>query len=70
MTKETIRTSEEELLVFISSRQDEEMARARDLAIETVNNYLGTRVWAFEDAPASSEAARDRYVRNAGRRTW
>ena len=25
------------------------------------------KVWAFEDAPASSEAARDRYIRNAGR---
>ena len=24
------------------------------------------KVWAFEDAPASSEAARDRYIRNAG----
>ena len=25
------------------------------------------KVWAFEDAPASSEAARNRYIRNAGR---
>ena len=29
--------------------------------------YPGVRVWAFEDAPASSEAARNRYIRNAGR---
>ena len=43
------------------------MARARALAIETVNDYPGMRVWAFEDAPASSEAARDRYIRNAGK---
>ena len=67
MTEETIRASEEDLLVFISSRQDEEVARARDLAIEAVNNYTGTRVWAFEDAPASSEAARERYIKNAGK---
>ena len=67
MSEETIRASEEEFLVFISSRQDEEMARARALAIETVNNYPGMRVWAFEDAPASSEAARERYIGNAGK---
>ena len=67
MTEEKVRASEEGLLVFVSSLQDEEMARARDLAIEAVNNYPGTRVWAFEDAPASSEAPRERYIRNAGR---
>ncbi len=39
------------------------MARARYLAIATVNNYPVTRV--REDAPASSEAARDRYIRKA-----
>ena len=67
MTEETIRPSEEEILVFISSRQDEEMAEARSLAINTVDEFPGVRVWAFEDAPASSEAARERYIRNAGR---
>ena len=67
MTEETIRATEEELLVFISSRQNDEMARARELAIESVSNYPGLRVWAFEDAPASSEAARERYMRNAGK---
>ena len=67
MTEEKVRASEEGLLVFVSSLQDEEMARSRDLAIEAVNNYPGTRVWAFEDAPASSEAPRERYIRNAGR---
>ena len=66
MTEETIRASEEDLLVFISSRQDKEVARARELAIEAVSNYTGTRVWAFEDAPASSDAARERYIKNAG----
>ena len=67
MTDEPIRPSEEPLLIFISSRQDEELAHARELAIDTVASYPGMKVWAFEDAPASSEAARDRYIRNAGR---
>ena len=66
MTEEPIRPSENPLLVFISSMQDEELHRARTLAIDTVDKYPGMRVWPFEDAPASSEAARDRYIRNAG----
>ena len=67
MAKEPIRPSENPLLVFISSTQDEELSRARTLAIDTVDNYPGMRVWAFEDAPASSERARDRYITNAGK---
>ena len=39
----------------------------RSLAIKEVDSFPVTKVWAFEDAPASSEAARDRYVRNAGK---
>ena len=66
MTDESIRSSEDPLSVFISSMQDDELSRARALAIETVASYSGLKVWAFEDAPASSEAARDRYIRNAG----
>ena len=70
MNVKQIRPSEDLLQVFISSRQepkDEEMPRARSLAIEEVDSFPVTKAWAFEDAPASSEAARDRYVRNAGR---
>ena len=67
MTDEPIRPSEDPLLVFISSRQDEELYLARGLAIKEVESYPGMRAWAFEGAPASSEASRDRYVRNAGR---
>ena len=70
MIDEPIRHSENPLMVFVSSRQDpedKEMSRARELAIEEVANYQGMRVWAFEEAPASSEAARDRYISNAGR---
>ena len=43
------------------------MSRARSLAIKEVGSFSLTKVWAFEDAPASSEVARDRYIRNAGR---
>ena len=67
MTDELARHTESPLLIFISSRQDSELSRARELAINAVNSYPGMKVWAFEDAPASSEAARDRYVRNAQR---
>ena len=70
MNTQLIRPSEEHLHVFISSRQDskdEEMSRARSLAIKEVDGFPVTKVWAFEDAPASSEDARDRYIRNAGR---
>ena len=70
MTAESIRLSEDPILVFISSRQDpqdSEMSRARELTINEVAKYPGMNVWAFEDAPASSETARDRYIANAGR---
>ena len=67
MTEGPIRPSEDPLSVFISSRQDDELSDPRALAIELVANYPGMKVWAFEDAPASSEVARDRYIRNAGR---
>ena len=70
MNAKQIRPSEDPLQVFISSRQDpkdEEMSRARSLAIKEVDSFPVTKVWAFEDAPASSEAARDRYVRNASK---
>ena len=67
MTDKQIRPSEDPLLVFISSRQDEEMSSARALAIKEVESFPLTKVWAFEDAPASSEEASDRYIRNAGR---
>ena len=65
LTTRPIGSTEVPLLVFVSSRQDDELARPRALAIETVENYPVTNVWAFEEAPASSEAARERYLRNA-----
>ena len=52
--------------MFISSRQDTEMNPARAVAFDTVYKYPGMRCWAFENAPASSEQAREKYLRNAG----
>ena len=66
MTEKPVRPSEDPIRIFISSRQDEEMSRARDMAIKEAGNYPGMVVWAFEDAAASPETARDRYIRNAG----
>ena len=69
-TQERIRPSEDPLWVFISSRQDPQdpdMSHARELTINAVAEYRGMNVWAFEDAPASSETARERYIANAGR---
>ena len=68
MNEATISPSEDPIIVFISSRQDPgdpEMSQARELAINEVAEYPGMKVWAFEDAPASPETARDRYTRNA-----
>ena len=67
MTEELIRSSEDPLLVFISSKQDEEMCRSRALAIDAVDKYPGMRVWAFEETSASSETARERYLSKASR---
>ena len=70
VTDKQFRLSEGTLQVFVSSRQDpkdEEISRARELAIDEVANYPGMKDWAFEDAPTSSEAARDRYIKNAER---
>ena len=67
MSIEPIRPSEDPLLVFISSRQDAQLSCPRSLAIKEVDSYPGMKVWAFEGAPASSEAARNRYIKNAGR---
>ena len=38
MTDESIRPSEDPLSVFISSKQDDELSRARALTIETVES--------------------------------
>ena len=52
-------------MVFISSRQDDEMKPYRDEADSAIDAFPLTRSWAFENMPASSESAREYYLRNA-----
>ena len=65
MNDEIIQQSESEFLVFISSRQSPEMDEARRQAHEVIDEFPLTRPWAFESMPASSEAAREHYLRYA-----
>ena len=55
--------SESELLVFISSRMNKEMAEARTICVETIKGIPYGRPWAFEYTPASSDPADDTYLR-------
>ena len=65
MNDEIIQQSELEFLVFISSRQSPEMDEARHEAFKTIDEFPLTRPWAFENMPASSENAREHYLRYA-----
>ena len=62
--------SEDKLLVFISSRQTDEMAHARSIAKLAVESLPMCRAWFFEDTPASSERPEEYYLRNAGKADW
>ena len=62
MNKEVHR-SENSLLVFISSRMNKEMERARSIAVEAIEKVAFGRPWAFESSPASAQTAEDTYLR-------
>ena len=62
MSKEIYR-SENDLLVFISSRMNDEMEPARKIATETIKKVDFGRPWAFEFTPASAETAEATYLR-------
>ena len=55
--------SESDLLVFVSSRMNDEMAEAREITIETIRGMNFGRPWAFEYTPASSQPADNTYLR-------
>ncbi len=59
-----INRSESDLVVFISSRQTPDMEKPRQEVQSAVESFPNCRVWAFENMPASSENARDRYVQS------
>ena len=58
-----VQTGETDLLVFISSRMDEELASARETAKRTIDAIDVGRPWVFEYTPASSEPADHAYLR-------
>ena len=62
MSKEMYR-SENNLLVFISSRMNDEMEPARKIAVKAISQVVIGRPWAFECSPASAESAEDAYLR-------
>ena len=66
-TVQEIQRSESDLVVFISSRQTPDMEKPRQEAQSAVESFPNCRVWAFENMPASSENARDRYVYSVAR---
>ena len=62
MNREVYR-SENDLLVFISSRMNDVMEPARLIAVDAIKRVEFGRPWAFECTPASSESADDAYLR-------
>lgn len=55
--------SESDLIVFVSSRINEELKRARTTAVDTINGLTFARAWTFEHTTASSEPPEDTYLR-------
>ena len=58
-----VHRSENNLLVFISSRMNSEMEPARLIAVEAIKGVAVGRPWAFEFTSASAETAEDTYIR-------
>jgi hypothetical protein len=58
---------EEKLIVFISSRINDEMKRARRTVREAIEELPLTRPWLFEEAPASADPLDESYLRWVGR---
>ena len=58
-----VNRSENNLLVFISSRMNSEMEPARKIAVEAVNRVEFSQPWAFEYTPASTETTEAAYLR-------
>jgi hypothetical protein len=58
---------EEKLTVFISSRINDEMKRARQAVREAIEELPLTRPWLFEEAPAAADPLDESYLRWVGR---
>ncbi|MDH4138463.1 MAG: DUF4062 domain-containing protein, partial [Anaerolineae bacterium] len=58
---------EEKLIVFISSRINDEMKRARQAVREAIEALPLTRPWLFEEAPAAAARLDESYLRWVGK---
>jgi hypothetical protein len=58
---------EEKLVVFISSRINDEMKRARRAVREAIEELPLTRPWLFEEAPAAADPLDQSYLRWVGK---
>jgi hypothetical protein len=58
---------EEKLIVFISSRINDEMKRARQAVREAIEELPLTRPWLFEEAPAAADPLDESYLRWVGK---
>jgi hypothetical protein len=58
---------EEKLIVFISSRINDEMRRARQAVRQALEALPLTRPWLFEEAPAAADPLDESYLRWVGR---
>jgi hypothetical protein len=58
---------EEKLIVFISSRINDEMKRARQAVREAIAELPLTRPWLFEEAPAAAARLDESYLRWVGK---
>jgi len=58
---------EEKLIVFISSRINDEMRRARQTVRQAIEELPLTRPWLFEEAPAATDPLDQSYLRWVGR---
>ena len=69
MTDESIRPSEDPLSVFISSKQDDELSRAKALTIETVESYPGMKEHRPHQTPMDRfrSSGRSRRIARQGR---
>ena len=58
---------EERLIVFISSRINDEMKRARQAVRQAIEELPLTRPWLFEEAPAAADPLDESYLRWVGK---
>ena len=58
---------EDKLIVFISSRINDEMRRARQVVREAIEELPLTRAWLFEESPASADELTESYLRWVGK---